>query len=167
MEGGGCGVNDSKPKGRILVVDDNRELADILAEYLTRLGYHAVVAYGGREGLERFKEDNFQIVISDLKMPDMDGLDLLKAIKEIDKDVEVLVITAFSTIDTAVTAIKDGAYDFISKPFEMESLEVIIKRAMERKILRRRLEKYRGIAFALIFSIPAWLILGILLANIF
>ena len=154
-----------KDEVRILVVDDNREFADVLAEYLSRLGYQAVVAYGGKEGLERFKEGDFQIVISDLKMPDMDGMDLLKAVKAIDKDVVILVVTAYSTIDTAVTAIKNGAYDFLSKPFDLKALEVIVDRAMDRQRLYQRLRRFRKLVLVLVVSVPCWLILGILLAR--
>ena len=154
-----------KDEARILVVDDNREFADVLAEYLSRLGYQAVVAYGGREGLERFKGGDFQIVISDLKMPDMDGMDLLKAVKAIDKDVVILVVTAYSTIDIAVTAIKSGAYDFISKPFDFKALELIIDRALDRQNLYQRLRRFRKLVLVLVVSVPFWLILGILLAK--
>ena len=159
-------MNDSKPKGRILVVDDNRELADVLVEYLSRLGYRAVAAYGGNEALDRFKEGDFHVVITDLKMPDMDGMELMKAIKAMDKNAVVLVITAYGSIDTAVNAIKYGAYDFISKPFELEALQIIVDRALERQSLYRRLGKFRKLILILLISVPIWLILGILLADI-
>ena len=153
-------------KARILVVDDDRELADMLAEYLEKLGYEAKAAYGGREGLDCFKDGDFQMVIVDLKMPDMDGMELMEAVKSIDRKVMVLVITGYGTIDSAVGAIKAGAYDFISKPFDLESLEVIINRALERHKLFRRLGMFRGLTLALIVSVPIWLILGIVLAYL-
>jgi len=149
---------------RILVVDDDKMLADTLVDSLSVLGYQAVAAYGGLGGLERFKSGVFQMVIADLKMPELDGMELLKAIKGIDSKAVVLMITGYGSIDTAVTAIKNGAYDFISKPFDLEALEVIIKRALERHTLIKRLGIFRGLTLALIISVPVWLILGISLA---
>jgi DNA-binding NtrC family response regulator len=149
---------------KILVVDDDNELADSLAEYLSNLGYSAVAAYSGREGLNRFENGTFQLIITDLKMPDMDGFKLLEAVKARDSQAVVVVITGHGTIESAVKAIRDGAYDFITKPFKMEELEVIIDRALERYRLHRQLGVFRGLTLALILSVPLWLILGIVFA---
>lgn len=151
---------------KILVVDDDRQLADMLTEYLTRLGYQAATAYGGREGLDLFGRDDFHLVITDLMMPDMDGMELMKTAKRLDGRVIVLVITGFGTIESAVSAVKKGAYDFIPKPFKMEELEVIVKRALERHSILRQLGVFRGLTLALLISIPFWLILGIILCLI-
>ncbi|MBW1698682.1 MAG: response regulator [Deltaproteobacteria bacterium] len=156
----------AREDARILVVDDDRGLADMLVEYLSKFGYRAAAAYGGHEGLKRFKDDGFQIVIADLKMPDMDGMELMEKVKAIDRHVMVLVITGYGTIDAAVKAIKAGAYDFISKPLEFKALEVIIERALEHHTLFRRLGMFRGLTLALIVSVPLWLILGIVLAKL-
>ena len=91
---------------------------------------------------------------------------LLEAIKRQDKRVVVMVITGFGTIDTAVQAIKSGAFDFIPKPVKIKELEVIINRALERHALSRQLGVFRGLTLALIISIPFWLILGIILTRI-
>lgn len=157
----------AEEKVRIIVVDDDRSLADMLVEHLSRLGYRAVATYGGEEGLSCFKEGDFQMVITDLKMPGMDGMELMKEVKAIDKDAVVLVVTGYGTIEKAVEAIKLGAYDFISKPFDLNSLDVIIPRALERHTLSRRLGIFRGLTLALIISVPVWLILGIVLAYLF
>ena len=149
---------------RILVVDDNKEIADNMVDFLSKFGYRASAAYGGVEGLERFKQGDFSIVITDLKMPDLDGMELLKAIKEIDKNVVVLMITGYGSVEKAVAAIREGAYDFIEKPFDLKALEVIVNRAMERHTLFRRLGMFRGLTLALIISVPVWLALGITLA---
>ena len=149
---------------RILVVDDDKELADGLVESLSDLGYSAAAAYGGREGLNRFESGTFQLVITDLRMPDMDGMALLGAVKARDSRAVVMVITGYGTIESAVKAIKNGAYDFIPKPIKMEELEVIINRALERRDLSKQLGVFRGLTLALIISVPVWLILGIVLA---
>jgi two-component system phosphate regulon sensor histidine kinase PhoR len=152
---------------RILVVDDDRQLADMLVEYLVRLGYKAAAAYGGREGLARFEQDDFKLVILDLKMPDMGGMEVLEAIKSIDHRAVVMVLSGFGTIESAVTAIKKGAYDFIPKPVELNALGTILARALSKHSLSRQLERFRGLIFVLVVSFPLWLILGIILANQF
>jgi len=101
-------------------------------EYLSKLGYSATAAYDGREGLHKFEQGDFQLVITDLMMPEMDGMELLEAMKARDSRVIVIVVTGHGTIESAVKAIKKGAYDFIHKPFKMEELMVIINRALKR-----------------------------------
>lgn len=149
---------------KILVVDDDRELADGLVESLSNLGYSAAAAYSGKEGLDKFENGAFQLVVTDLKMPDMDGMELLQAVKARDKQAVVIVITGYGTIESAVKAIKNGAYDFITKPVKMQELEVIIDRALERRTLSRQLGVFKGLTLALIISVPLWLVLGIVLA---
>jgi DNA-binding NtrC family response regulator len=131
-DGGGV-VNDSNRKGRILVVDDDEQVADLVSDYLIRAGYNTAVAYGGTDGLNRFRDGDFQMVLTDMKMPEMDGVELLEAVKAIKNDVIVIIITAYSTIDAAADAIKLGAFDFISKPFELESLKEIVDRGFEQR----------------------------------
>ncbi len=153
-------------EAKILVVDDDKGLADDMVEYLSIYGYQAAAAYGGREALTMFEQGDFQLVITDLKMPEMDGMELLDAVKELDGRVMVMVITGYGTIESAVAAIKKGAYDFIPKPFQMDELEVIVSRALERHTLFRQLGVFRGLTLALIISVPFWLILGIVLALV-
>ncbi len=118
----------AKKEARILVVDDEKQIADMLVDYLSNLGYQTVAAYDGYDALSKLEEGNFQLVITDLKMPEMDGMELLEAVKSLDKRVVVVIITGYATIESAVTAIKKGAYDFITKPFKMKELEIIVKR---------------------------------------
>ena len=153
-------------EANILVVDDDKGLADNMVEYLTKFGYQASPAYGGREGLVKFEQGDFQLVITDLKMPEMDGMELMDAVKKLDSRVMVMVITGYGTIEAAVAAIKKGAYDYIPKPFKMDELEVIVNRALERHTLFRQLGVFRGLTLALIISVPFWLILGIVLALV-
>lgn len=150
----------------ILVVDDNRQLTDTIVEILSGFGYSATGAYGGMEGVKRFQEGDFQLVITDLMMPEVDGMDLLKTVKGIDAKVPVIVVTGYGTVKKAVEAIKIGAYDFIEKPVEREKLELIVERALERHALFRQLGVFRGLTLALTISIPFWLILGIILAKV-
>jgi DNA-binding NtrC family response regulator len=155
-----------KKEAKILVVDDDKQLADNLVEYLSKLGYQAAAAYGGREALTKFEQGDFQLVVTDLKMPEMDGMELLEAVKALDRRVVVMVITGYGTIESAVEAIKKGAYDYIPKPLKMDELKVIVNRALERHTLFRQLGVFRGLTLALIISTPFWLILGIILALV-
>jgi DNA-binding NtrC family response regulator len=128
-----------KKEAKILVVDDDQPLADHLVEYLLRLGYRAVPAYGGKEALECFGKENFHLVITDLMMPDIGGLEVLEAVKGMDRRAVVLVITGHGTIQSAVSAIKQGAYDFVPKPFKITELEVVVARAIRHHTLFRQL----------------------------
>ncbi len=151
---------------RILVIDDDQHLADMLLEFLVKQGYQAFAAYNGREGLVQFEQGDFQLVILDLKLPDMDGMEVLESIKAIDSRAVVLIITGYGTIESSVAAVKKGAYDFIPKPINLEALELIISRALEKHTLFKQLGIFRGLTLALIISVPVWLILGIILATI-
>ena len=95
-------------------------------------------------------------------MPQMDGLRLLEEIKKLKYDAVVIMITAFPTVDSAVQAIKLGAYDYITKPFKIEELEVVLDRALEKKRLLGQLGLFRGMFWLAVFTIPFWIILGIL-----
>ena len=135
---------------KILVVDDDRQLADTLTEFLTKLGYQAATAYGGREGLELFEQGNFQLLITDLMMPKMDGMELLAEVKKQDRLAVVLVITGVGTVDSAVDAMNKGAYDFIPKPVKLAELGVIIERAMERYEIFRKMRVFRRMFFSML-----------------
>jgi len=155
---------EERNRAKILVVDDDELLADNLVEYLITLGYEATSAYGGRQALDKFEQGDFQLVVTDLMMPEMGGLELLQKVKALDKRVIVMVITGYGTIESAVDAIRKGAYDFVPKPFKMDELEVIIGRALEKHTLISQLGVFRGLTLALLVSIPIWLVLGIILA---
>ena len=153
----------TKREPRILVVDDDRALADNIVEFLTKLGYEAFPAYNGREGLIKFEQEDFQVVITDLKMPEMDGMELLEEMKKLDSDVNVIVLTGFGTIESAVQAIKGGAYDYITKPIEFAEIELVVNRAMEKYTIFRQMHRFRRMFFFVLFSIPLWILLGVLL----
>jgi two-component system response regulator PilR (NtrC family) len=153
-------------KRRIMVVDDEENVCQMLADYLDNLGYQVVTANDGENALTKFRKGEFDLIISDLLMPSMNGLELLKRIRELDEEVVFLMITGYPSIESAVAAIKDGAYDYITKPFHMEDVRFRIERAFEEKSLRGRLGTAQGFAWALLFSIPVWLVLGIILAKL-
>jgi len=155
-----------KKLGRVMVVDDEENIREVLSNYLESMNYSVDTAEDGQEALKKYKKGDFALIISDLLMPNIDGLELLKKIREIDKDVIFLMITGYPSIETAVDAIKKGAYDYITKPFHMEDVKLRIERAFEKRSLKERLKTVQGLMWALLFSIPLWLILGIILAAI-
>jgi len=116
-------------------MDDEQGILDLLTFELTSHGYQVVTAHDGEEGIEKFKEGKFNIVISDMKMPKLSGLDVLPVLKNIDPNVEIIMTTGFGTIDMAVESIKNGAYDFISKPYNLDELYSRIEKALERQKL--------------------------------
>lgn len=115
----------------IMIVDDDRNFLRVLAYQIQELGLRAVPASSGREALELIKEQKFDIVVTDLKMPEMDGLQLLAQLRRLEPEIPVIVLTAFGSIDKAVEAIKDGAFDFLTKPFEKEEILHTIANALK------------------------------------
>jgi two-component system response regulator AtoC len=114
----------------ILIVDDEKLLLHSLKTALSRGGYQALTAASGEEALESFRENNPDIILLDVKLPDMDGMQVLKKIKAVDGNVPVIIMTAFSGIKGAVEAIKLGAYDYIAKPFDIDELKFVLARSL-------------------------------------
>ena len=152
-------------KKKILVVDDEQDVRETLESVLAKLDYNPVVAAGGKEALEIIKQNKIDVVLSDLYMPEMDGIELLKRVKTEDRNIVFLMITAHPTIETAVDAIKKGAYDYLTKPFHIDEVKMKLNRALEKSGLAHSLTWANGMIWALIISIPVWLILGIILAS--
>ena len=130
----------------LLVADDDPGLREGLERTLTRAGYRVVLASDGRAALDQLQEAGVDLVLTDLKMPGLTGLELLRAAKELAAkgrapDVDVILLTAFGTVDEAVAAMKDGAYDFITKPFRGEQLLKVVAKALERRELIQRAKK--------------------------
>ncbi len=119
-------------KFKILIVDDDVDLRELLIEAVRNWDYVADVAKDGQEALLKLRMEKYDLVVCDLMMPGMDGLTLLTKIKELDKDILVIIITGYATIETAVKAIEAGAYDYIAKPFRLDELMIVIKNACER-----------------------------------
>jgi DNA-binding NtrC family response regulator len=130
--------------GNILIVDDDPDVQDVLKDRLESLGYRAVAALTGKQGLELLDKENPQMVFLDIELPDMNGLEALKAIRKRQNDVAVVIITAYGSIERAVQAMKDGAYDFISKPLKPGYVALVVERAMERERLKREVEILSG-----------------------
>jgi two-component system response regulator HydG len=119
----------------LLVADDDPGLRESLERTLSREGYRVLLASDGQAALERLQAGGVDLIVTDLKMPGLTGLELLRAAKAIAPDVDVILLTAFGTVEEAVKAMKDGAYDFLTKPFRREQLLKLIDKALERRDL--------------------------------
>ena len=140
------------PDTRVLVVDDERSMRELLAIMLKQVGHEVTVADGGEHALEALRAGSFDLVITDLRMRKVDGLAVLRAAKELSPQTVVLVVTAFASTETAVEAMKLGAYDYITKPFKRDDIKLTIANALERKrlqdentALKRQLRRERGV----------------------
>ncbi len=127
----------------ILVVDDERLIRWSLKERLDQAGYRVLEAENGREALERSRE-GVDLVLLDFKLPDTDGLTLLKQIKQADPDCLVILMTAYSSIESAVEAMKHGAYHYVNKPFNIEEMLILVEKALETTRLRREVKVLRA-----------------------
>ncbi len=117
----------------VLIVEDKASLGEVLKTSLEDADITSLIVKTGREALQAFKREKFEICLLDLRLPDIDGLDLLKELKAIDAETRFVIMTAFGTIERAVEAMKLGATDFLTKPFEMEQLILLVKRILEEK----------------------------------
>jgi DNA-binding NtrC family response regulator len=115
---------------KILIIEDRESMARMLKETIEAAGYKTVIAEDGQEGIRRFREEKVDLVLTDLKLPKKDGIAVLSAVREENPLVPVIIMTAYGTIDIAVKAIKDGAFDFITKPFDTDHLLLLIKKAL-------------------------------------
>ena len=125
----------SEVPAQILVIDDDKAIRDVCYQILTRQGHQVELAANVRQGLSLLDRTSFDAILLDLVMPDLDGLGALKRIKAMDPDVEVIIITGYGTIQSAVESIKAGAFHFLSKPFVPEDLRNLVNRALEKRRL--------------------------------
>ncbi len=127
--------------GTILVVEDDEPMRDLLAEELEDAGFDVDAAGGAAAGLELARARKFDLVVTDLRMPEMDGFDLIRGIMAIPDPPHVVMITAFGSIETAIRAVKLGAHDYITKPFEIEELLLVVDKALAERALQRKVAR--------------------------
>lgn len=123
-------------KNRILLIDDDESLLQVTAHQLRQGGYEVATALTGEEGLEKFKAGTFEAVITDLALPKMNGIDVLKEVRRLNKDAVVIIITAFGTIENAIEACALGADDYVTKPFSREQLRFVLEKALRLRNLK-------------------------------
>ncbi len=136
---------------RILVVDDEESIREFFQIMLKREGYEVFTASNGREGFDYLKKNPVDLIISDIQMPEMSGLELLSKVKELDSEMVVIMITAFGSTEIAVEAMKRGAYDYVQKPFKIDEVKIVIRQALEKRSLKienQQLKKELGTKYA-------------------
>ncbi len=133
----------SVPKGRILIVDDEAVVRDSLKSWFENEGYETEIAAGGREALFSIQKRRYDLALLDIKMPGMDGMELQKKLREADSELTVIIMTGYASVETAVQALKAGAYDYITKPIDPDELVHLVSNALGHKRYRRELERLR------------------------
>jgi two-component system response regulator PilR (NtrC family) len=131
-------------RARILVVDDERSMQEFLEICFRREGYDVATAGDVDSGLALLEADDFDVAISDLQMPGRSGLELLRAVREISPETAVILITAFGTTETAIAAMKEGAYDYVTKPFKVDEIRLVVEKALEKKLLASENRRLRS-----------------------
>ena len=144
-------MTSKMPEKRLLVIDDEENMQHMLSKLLGKTGYIVETASNGHEGLKRIQSTDFDFILCDIKMPNMSGMDFLKAARDKIRATTVIMMSAYGTIDTAIEAMKLGAYDYISKPFKTDEVYLTLKKAEERenlrqenRLLKERIKKIEG-----------------------
>jgi two-component system response regulator PilR (NtrC family) len=127
----------ARADARLLVVDDERSMRELLSIVLRREGYDVTLAENGRMAVDCLERGRFDLLISDIKMPDMSGVEVLREAKRLDGDIVGIMITAFAAADTAIEAMRLGAHDYLSKPFDVDELKIKVRNALEQRQLRQ------------------------------
>ena len=151
---------------KILIVDDEQDVLETLPEVVRKWGHETFAAKNGVEALLALQQQNFDFIVTDVKMPEMDGMELLQKIQEFDKNVMVIFLTGYPSLDSAITAMRSGAYDYLVKPVNLDELKLRIERGLERKEHIKALPLLRGLHWPLLVSIPLWLLLGYFLTKL-
>ncbi len=128
---------------RLLIVDDDPVALDLLREVLSKESYEVASALSAEEAISQGIENIFDVIITDVRMGEKDGMDVLRSFKKTSPETAVIMITAFGSIDTAIEAIREGAFDYISKPFKLEEIKITVRRALEQRRLLRENQYYR------------------------
>lgn len=128
-------------RARILVIDDEPRMCESLQTLLTSIGYDVDTAQNGLAGVAKLERGAFELVITDLMMPELDGFGVLEHVQQVCPDTIVLVITGYASVDSAIRAIRSGAYDYILKPFDFEIIRISVERALEKARLEKQVSR--------------------------
>lgn len=138
----------SSDQHRLLIVEDDQVLREMLEHYLKSDGYTVDVAVNGRAGYEKHRQNGYDLIITDLNMPQMTGIELVQKVRDYDDFVEFIIVTGYATLESAVEAVRTGAFDYIVKPFKLDEIRVAVKNACDKitlkKTNRELLEKLKG-----------------------
>ena len=127
-------------RAKILIIDDDESLRRVLEYNLAQEGYAVLTAASGEQGLDHLRKEGADLVVTDVRMAGMDGLRVMEEVRKLDPSIQVIILTAFGTIEMAVEAMKAGAFHYISKPFNRDELKLTIRKALELKALEKAME---------------------------
>ena len=131
--------------GNLLVVDDDQNLVDLIQSKLHAAGYEATTAATGRDALELVKEGIFDLCIVDLRLADLDGISLMRELHSVNPGMRVIILTGYGSVESAVAAMQEGAYSYLTKPFNTQELLLQISRALENRRLNSEIERLKGL----------------------
>ncbi|MCK5147204.1 response regulator [bacterium] len=151
---------------RILIVEDDDEIRELLSETLIRWGHETVLTANGQEGFNQYRNGSFELILSDIRMPIMDGLALLKSIREKDKKIPIVIITAFPTVDSAVESLGLGADHYLVKPVNFDDLKAKVNKCLEKGRIQGKVDQLQRLTVLQWILIPLALAAGYFLANI-
>ncbi|MDQ7052969.1 MAG: response regulator [candidate division KSB1 bacterium] len=149
----------------VLIVDDEDDILHLMAEAISRWGYNPIIAHDGQDAIQKVEELPVDLILTDVRMPKVDGISLLQKVKEINPDTSVIVFTGYPAIQSAVDALKSGAYDYLVKPVDLAELKNKIEKAIQAKRLQGTYGVLKSINWALIISIPLWFLLAFILVR--
>ncbi len=144
----------------VLIVDDEDDILHLMAEAISRWGYNPIVAHDGQDAIQKVQELPVDLILTDVRMPRVDGISLLQKVREINPEASVIVFTGYPAIQSAVDALKSGAYDYLVKPVDLAELKKKIEKAIQQKRMQATYGILKSLNWALIISIPLWLLLA-------
>jgi len=150
----------------ILIVDDEEDILELLSDVVKKWGHLPIIARDGEDALQKVQDVPIELVLSDIRMPKMDGMTFLEKLKKVNPNLTVILLTGYPSVESAVHSMKEGAYDYLIKPINLDELKVKIDRGLKRSKLGYSLKLLKGANWSLLISIPFWLILGIILAKL-
>ena len=150
----------------ILIVDDEEDILELLFDVVKKWGHLPIIARDGEDALQKVQDVPIDLVLSDIRMPKMDGMTFLEKLKKINPNLTVILLTGYQSVESAVLSMKEVAYDYLVKPINLDELKEKIDRGLERSKLSHSLKLLKGVNWSLLISIPFWLILGIFLARL-
>jgi DNA-binding response OmpR family regulator len=150
---------------RILIVEDDESTREMLSEALKAMGFDPVTADNGKTGLQAFHSESFSLILTDMKMPVMDGITMIKAIRKENPRIPIIVITAYPSVDSAVDSLALGADYYLVKPININDLEIKISKSLEKIRLQQKFASKKMLTRVLVFLIPLWVLLGFFLGR--
>ena len=150
----------------ILIVDDEKAILDMMAETVSRWGYNPITAEDSASAIEKIHNSPIDLLLTDLRLPDKNGIDLIKEIKEVDPTSKAILFTGYSGIDNAIDAFKAGVSDYLVKPVDLSELHEKIDNHLNRRKVGKKFKTLKSLNWGMLISIPIWLTLGIILLNL-